>query len=305
VTALQYIDLIRAHAAPPTDVRVEDYVIAGDPTTPVTGIATTAMGTLDCLKTASASGKNLIVTLEPIFWADNDNLDRREGNPEFKVKRELIRDHNLVCFHLHNHWPAQGPHGVAVGMLKQLGWESYAVDPANPARLKLPATTLLDLGKELTTKLNDHTMRIVGNPKLPVVNVGVSWGNASQMPTIRLLNEPVDVVLVGYSHEWEAVEYVQDMVAVGQKKGMILLGETCSEQGGMKYCADWLKTFIPDVPIESSPWPSPTGTCITCLQELAGRMQQLEGVLLMQQRSACRPGKGQLNANCAWLSGRT
>jgi hypothetical protein len=68
-----------------------------------------------------------------------------------------------------------------------------------------------------------------------------------------MTNEPVDVVLVGYTHEWEAVEYVQDMISTGQKKGMILLGESRSEQAGMKYCAEWLKTFISGVPVEFIP----------------------------------------------------
>jgi len=58
---------------------------------------------------------------------------------------------------------------------------------------------------------------------------------------------------VGYTHEWESVEYVQDMIATGQKKSMILLGEFCSEQSGMKHCAEWLKTFISEVPIAFIP----------------------------------------------------
>jgi putative NIF3 family GTP cyclohydrolase 1 type 2 len=257
ITALQYIELIRAHTAAPEDASMSDYVIAGDPTTAITGIATAAIGTLECLNTAAASGKNLIVTLEPIFWADDDNLTRREGNAEFKAKRDFIRDHNMVCFRLHGHWPAQKPYGIEVGMAKELDWESYVVDPASHTSFKVPATTLLDLAKELSTKLNARTLRIVGDPKLPVMNVAAVWGNATQIPTIHLLNGPVDVVLVGYTHEWEAVEYVGDMISTGQKKGMILLGEFRSEQAGMKYCADWLKTFIPDVPIEYIPVSEP------------------------------------------------
>ncbi len=253
VTALQFVQLIRSKTAVPTSVETEDYVIAGDPTTAVTGIATTAIATVDCLKTAAASGKNLIITLESIFWGDNDNLNRLEGNAQFKAKRDFIRANNLVCFHLHDHWPAEGPDGIAVGMAKELGWDPYVVDPTKPTRFKLPATTLLSLAKELLAKLNDRTMRIVGDPSLPVVNVAASWGNATQIPTIHLLNEPVDAMLVGYSHEWESVEYVQDMISTGQKKGMILLGESSSEQAGMKYCAEWLKTFISDVPVEFIP----------------------------------------------------
>ena len=59
----------------------------------VTGIAATAIGTLDCLRTAAAAGKNLVITREPIFWTDNDNLNRMEGNAEFKAKRDFIREH--------------------------------------------------------------------------------------------------------------------------------------------------------------------------------------------------------------------
>jgi putative NIF3 family GTP cyclohydrolase 1 type 2 len=257
LTALQYIELIRAHIGAPADGSTEDYVIAGDPTMAVTGIATTVIGTFDCLRRAAASGKNLIVTREPIFWADNDNLDRLEGNAEFKVKRDFIRSENLVCFHLLDHWPAQGPRGIAVGMAKGLDWETYVLDPESHTHFKLPPTTLLGLAQELATKLNDRTMRIIGDPKLPVTNVVASWGNAAQIPTMRLLNEPVDVVLAGYTHEWEAVEYVQDMIAAGQKKGMILLGEFLSEQAGMNYCADWLKTLIPDQPVEFIPVAEP------------------------------------------------
>ena len=253
VTALQLIDRIRGKAAPPSSAETADYIVAGDPTTAATGIATTAMATFDCLKTAAGSGKNLIVTLESTFWSGNDNLDRLEGNAVYKAKRDFIRNNNLVCFHLRGPWPAQGPDGISAGMAKELGWDSYVLDPANPTSFKLPPTTLLGLAQELGAKLNDRTMRIVGDPKLPVTSAAAKWGNASQLPAIHLLNRPVDVVLVGYTHEWEAVEYAQDMISAGQKKGLILLGESKSEQAGMKHCAEWIKGFVTEVPVAYIP----------------------------------------------------
>ncbi len=250
ITALQFIDRIRKNCALPTSAGATDYVVAGDPTTAVTGIATMAIASIDSMKGAVAASKNLIVTLEPTFWNDDDNLDRFEGNALFKFKRDFIRTNNLVCFHLHEDWPLKGPDGIAVGMSKELGWDSYIVDPTNPTKFKLPPTTLLGLAQELSRKLDDKTMRVVGDPNLSVSNVAAKWGNASQMPAIHLLNDPVEVVIVGYTHEWEAVEYAQDMISAGQKKGLILLGESKSEQAGMKYCAEWLKTFITEVPVE-------------------------------------------------------
>jgi putative NIF3 family GTP cyclohydrolase 1 type 2 len=250
ITALQFIQRIRKYSESPNNLDTLDYIAAGDPTTAVTGIATMAIASLDSLRTAVASGKNLIVTLEPTFWADNDNLDRFEGNALFKLKRDYIRSNNLVIFHLHDDWPVKGPSGIATGMAKELGWESYVMDAADPTSFKLPSTTLLGLAQELSRKLDDRTMRVVGDPKLPVSTVAAKWGNATQMPAIHLLNTPVDVVIVGYAHEWEGVEYAQDMISAGQKKGLILLGEAKSEQAGMKHCAEWLKTFITEVPVE-------------------------------------------------------
>jgi hypothetical protein len=52
-----------------------------------------------------------------------------------------------------------------------------------------------------------------------------------------------------YGAEWEVVEYCRDMVAVSDRKDLILLGEVKSVEGGMKYCADWLDTVIGDVPV--------------------------------------------------------
>ena len=44
------------------------------------------------------------------------------------------------------------------------------------------------------------------------------------------------------TREWELVEYVTDSITAGNKKAPILLGHVVSEQGGMIYCADWLKS---------------------------------------------------------------
>ena len=41
-----------------------------------------------------------------------------------------------------------------------------------------------------------------------------------------------------------------DAAAIGQPKGAIWLGHMLSEDWGMFEVADWLKTFITDVPIE-------------------------------------------------------
>jgi hypothetical protein len=45
------------------------------------------------------------------------------------------------------------------------------------------------------------------------------------------------------------VEYVRDVVFSGQRKGMILVGRVVSGEPGMAVCANWLRTFVTEVPV--------------------------------------------------------
>jgi putative NIF3 family GTP cyclohydrolase 1 type 2 len=67
----------------------------------------------------------------------------------------------------------------------------------------------------------------------------------------------VDVLVVGEAREWELVEYAQDSITAGNQKALIVLGHVVSEQGGMKYCTEWLKSFVADVPVEFVPASEP------------------------------------------------
>ena len=60
-------------------------------------------------------------------------------------------------------------------------------------------------------------------------------------------------MIVGETREWEVVEYAQDLISMGRKKALLVLGHVVSEQSGMKYCAAWLKTFITEVPVDFVP----------------------------------------------------
>lgn len=39
----------------------------------------------------------------------------------------------------------------------------------------------------------------------------------------------------------------------GQRKGMIIIGHWVSEDQGMRLTADWLKSFVPEVPVQWIP----------------------------------------------------
>src|SRR5882762_3738654 len=253
LTAGQVIDRIKSNVGIPWRSQTVDNIIAGSPETPVRGIATTMMATLDVLQRAAAAGRNMVITHEPTFYSHQDKADTLKDDATYRFKIDFLTKHEMVVFHFHDHWHARRPDGIATGMLRELGWEKN-VDPQNARQFLFDAVPLDRFAKDMQSKLKIRVMRVVGDPALRVSRVAASWGNVSLNPGIPLLSQPgVDVLVLGETHEWELVEYAQDMISSGKKKALIILGHVVSEQAGMKYCADWLKPFFPEFPIEFVP----------------------------------------------------
>ena len=74
-----------------------------------------------------------------------------------------------------------------------------------------------------------------------------------QLPAMMRMLADADLVFTGEQREWEGLYYAHDAIASGQPKGVIVLGHAVSEEPGMKICAEWLKTFITEVPVELIP----------------------------------------------------
>jgi putative NIF3 family GTP cyclohydrolase 1 type 2 len=254
LTVQQVLDRMKLHVGGPwREGAGVDRIIAGSADIQVTGVGTTMMATFDALKQAAKWGTNFVITHESTFWSHADTLTYLMDDPLYKTKLEFIRANNLAVFHFHDHWHALHPiDGINYGTMQELGWINY-MDPANQRTFNLPPTTLLALSRELQKKMDDRTMRVVGDPNAPVKKVYESWGNCGEFPGVQILESDADVLIIGEAQDWNLIEYAQDLVSSGQKKGLIVLGHVRSEQFGMKYCAEWLKGFISEVPVKYIP----------------------------------------------------
>jgi putative NIF3 family GTP cyclohydrolase 1 type 2 len=248
LTAGEVIERIKKNVGIPWRNPTVDNVIAGSPETPVKGIATTMMATLDVVQRAAAAGKNLVITHEPTFYSHQDTTEALAQDETYGFKRDFLSKNNMVVFRFHDHWHARRPDGIATGMMRELGWEKNAVGE-NPRAFTFPGIPLARFAQDIEARLKIRTMRVLGDPKLAVNRVAVSWGYFSQVPG-PLARPEVDVLIIGEAREWELVEYAQDAIASGKKKALIVLGHVVSEQAGMKYCAEWLKGFVPEAPVE-------------------------------------------------------
>ena len=158
-SASQIIEKIKKNVGVPWRTETVDRFVAGDPVSPVKGIATTMMATLDVIQRSAAAGKNLVITPEPTFWLHQDTTTGLEQDPTYQFKQEFIRKNNMAVFHFHDHWHAHKPDGIATGMMKELNWEKY-VDPQNVRRFVFPAVPLSRLAKRDSNQAPDsHNAR--------------------------------------------------------------------------------------------------------------------------------------------------
>ncbi len=231
---------------------------AGDPTTPVKGIATTAMATVDLLKQALKAGTNLVLTYEPTFFGRQDGKvssspgGRGPGgvapdDPVYKAKKDFIEANGLVVFRLHDHWQARKENDMVTGLAESLGWNKYRVKP-DDVLYDIPAAAAEETVALIRRKLNLRGgLRAVGDRRARVRRVMLHPGVMTPALMWQRYAE-VDLLVAGEVREWESTFYAADVYTAGEKRGLVTIGRVVSEDPGMRACADWLKTVVRDVP---------------------------------------------------------
>jgi putative NIF3 family GTP cyclohydrolase 1 type 2 len=233
-----------------------DTVKAGDPATPVTGIATTFLDTMEVLREANRRGLNLVITHEPTFYNHRDNTTFFSGDPVYQEKLAFIEQHHMVVFRLHDEIHGTAPDHIALGLIEALGWQSY-IQPNHPFHATIPPMSLAALAKQIQAKLKANTLRVVGDPNLVITQVALRPGASGLEKQVTALRSDVELLIAGEASEWETVEYVRDASAQGRHKALILLGHEVSEEPGMEKCAEDLRLVFPTMKVEHIPAGNP------------------------------------------------
>ena len=243
-----------------------DTFIAGSRDTDIKGVATTFAPSVEVLKKAVASGKNLIVCRESPYWSRPTGLGlgaapsvgMLENDPVYRWKRDYIAANNLVVYRFFQSWDARVPDGQLQGLAKALGWESkYKPSGGQPwatgnGFFALTPTTLRQAAVDIKKTLKTRSIRVGGDPAVRVSKAAVWPGICTVGNLQKMLAEPgVDLVVMG-EPEWEiyAGQYNFDLEAAGIKKGIVYIGQEASEEPGAGEMATWLKSLVSEVPVE-------------------------------------------------------
>ena len=251
MNAGEVVDRIKKNLGVPwRDVTYRDTFKFGGPETEVTGIATTVFCSFEVVQNASAAGCNMIIPHEVTYWNDRDDVTIVSGDPLYTTKVDLMRKHNIVVFRIHDHMHAQRPDFTYVGSAREVGLVPKYETAPNSHRFVVPETTLGALAAEVQKRSGARAIRVVGDPNAKVSRIQLGVGYAT--PAVN--NVDVDVVISGEQQETDGTldspEYVLDAVSLGINKGWIMLGHAISEEAGMLEMAQWIKGFVPEVPVQ-------------------------------------------------------
>jgi putative NIF3 family GTP cyclohydrolase 1 type 2 len=251
ISAGEVVDRIKKNLGGPwRETTYRDTFKFGGPETEVTGIATAMFATFEVLQKASAAGLNMIVPHEDTFWNDRDDITIVREDPLYKIKVDFMAKHNIVIFRMHDHMHSQRPDFTYVGSARAIGLDSRQETAPNSHRFVIPETTLGALAADVKKRTGARALRVVGNPNAKVSRIQLGVGYAT--PPVN--NADVDVVISGEQQEtdgtFDSVEYVLDAATLGIAKGWIMLGHAVSEEAGMLEMAEWIKGFVPEVPVQ-------------------------------------------------------
>lgn len=251
ITAADAIQRIQRHYAPAPPPNTVDTIKAGDPSTLVTGIATTFLDTMDVLREASRRNENLVITHEPTFYNHLDDTAFFGDDPVYKEKLAFIEQHHLVVFRLHDEIHMARPDPIGMALIEALGATKYLDDPNNPSLITIPPVSLRVFVRELQSRLHAQTMRIVGNPDMSVKHIAIRPGASGlQRQVSALRQDDVDLLIAGEASEWETVEYSRDATAQGRQKALVLIGHQPSEEPGMEQAAKDIRTLFPTLKVD-------------------------------------------------------
>jgi putative NIF3 family GTP cyclohydrolase 1 type 2 len=252
MTAGDVVERIKKHlGAPWRDATYRDTFKSGGPDTPVTGIATTVFASFDVIQRAVAAGLNMIIPHEVTYWNDRDEKAYVSADPlVYRQKVDYLAAHNVVIFRTHDSMHDQRPDFTFVGSARDVGLDAKYETASGSHRFVVPETTLGALAASVQRRTGARTLRVVGDPGARVSRIQLGVGYATGAASAA----DVDVVISGEQQEVDGVldspEYVLDAAALGIPKGWIMLGHAVSEEAGMLEMAQWIKGFVPEVPVQ-------------------------------------------------------
>lgn len=232
---------------------------SGNPEDECTGVAVALVPTAEVIEKAAAKNCNLIITHEPIFYQTPD-FDCWKGsfnNRVYDEKKKLLEKYNMTVWRDHDHMHANVPDSIFSGVIKELGWEQYAIKPKKGDAMacfvfEMPKTPIEDIADHLKRTLKLNGLKYMGNKDNKVKKVALvghlfpngfgqdgikedGFYHDYAMEIMKAMEEQgVELIIPGEIVEWTVLAYIRDGIAMGKNMSCISIGHFNLEELGMK-----------------------------------------------------------------------
>lgn len=241
-----------------------DIFIIGDRNREVKKIGTTFMATVDVIREAIEKNIDFIITHEPTWFTGMDDTEWVKEDPVYLEKKKLLEEHGISIWRFHDHMHMAGEDGIYRGFEQEYDWAKYRMPGRNSGNpmddfggcYEIPETSLKDLCAFFKEKSDMQVVQIVGDPQMKVKRAAVLVGGGSlglgveNMPMRLMREKNIDLAICGDITEWTLSAYVRDASQLGMNKAMLVLGHERSEEPGMKYLPEWMKSIVGDIEVQ-------------------------------------------------------
>lgn len=234
-----------------------DKVLFGNVNQACSGIVTTCWASIDVIRKAEASGANLIICHEALFWnhGDKTNWLNSSQNLTYFKKIELLKKYNMVVWRDHDYVHSGIPmpdgtfiDGIFYGFAKELGWEKYIIpDDDSLIAFRLPSPSTSDnIAHLLVDRFHLQGARIIGSPNSVVQKIDIPshiFGNANTQ-IIKADQNKFDLFITLELIDYTLSEYIKDSSELYLNKTIIAIGHFNVEEAGMKYMSSYITSVI-------------------------------------------------------------
>lgn len=234
-----------------------DGIMAGDPEAEVRGVAVTWLPNLDILQRAAQKNLNFVIAHEPVYYyhpymypygdsyhVPAGDLESKKATPPAQAKIQVIQQHNLVVYRLHDGWDQFPTHGMGYALAETLGWSDRRI--ANQYIYEVGPITLHDLAAHVARRLGKPGIRYVGDPARIVHKITLDWGSPGAIDIIlRALAHGCDASVTGEVVEWRDIEFARDAGVA-----LITGGHHATETPGMMSFYHWFRPQWPGLQVE-------------------------------------------------------
>jgi Uncharacterized conserved protein len=235
-----------------------DKILYGDANQKCTGIVVTCWASIGVIKEAIKLGANLIIAHEAMFYNHGDHTDWLKDNNTFNIKKQLLDSYNICVYRDHDYIHAGIPYkdgyidGIYYGITKELGWEKYLTEVSDLSFVfDITETSGTSIAKLWIEKFGLNGIKIIGNPNSTIKKVWLAGhimgNNIEQINFIEKNN--IDMIIPLEIIDYTLSEYIKDSSDANLNKVVLAIGHFNTEEPGMKYFAEILKEWLPNITI--------------------------------------------------------